>query len=212
MEAFFGSNPIVNGRLVEKSVSKQPLSVNWQGDPNKLYTLIVYDISTTPTFIHYLASDIHGSDIRSGRVIIPYKAPSPPKGTTHQYYIDLFEQKDPIQTNSISDLSHFILKNKLTTIKQIGFLVDPPTEKQVKFCHCVLEVQQKGSAYNPYAVCAHSVGTTYRHCSDEVYDFNTMTIPELQAYVALHKLPLSDNRNQLLQSITQYKLNEGKPI
>jgi hypothetical protein len=49
----------------------------------------------------------------------------------------------------------------------IGKPYEKPTDQQIKYCHCVEDVETKGTARNAFAVCAHSVGTTYRHCKEE---------------------------------------------
>jgi len=38
------------------------------------------------------------------------------------------------------------------------------SEREQKYCSCLLKVGSKGTAYNKYAVCAKSVGTTSRRC------------------------------------------------
>lgn len=76
------------------------------------------------------------------------------------------------------------------------------TEQQKKYCSCQLKVTDKGTAYNPYAVCAKSVGTTTRDCTNN-YDFNKMPDNLLRAYLRLHKLPVIEpyNRNDALATI-----------
>jgi hypothetical protein len=86
----------------------------------------------------------------------------------------------------------------------------PPSEEQVKYCDCVLDVEARGGAYNPYAVCAKSTGTTYRWCSDQVYDFPAMSLQDLQSYAALHNLPTAGTREEVLARINEMKAREGK--
>lgn len=78
------------------------------------------------------------------------------------------------------------------------------TEQQKKYCSCQLKVTASGSAYNPYAVCAKSVGTTVRSCSTE-YDFNRMPDNLIQAYLELHKVPYTGpfNRQSAIAAINQ---------
>jgi hypothetical protein len=212
----FGNTPITNGQMVGKDIVKEPVTLVWNSSPELKYAILMYDVSTTVPYIHYLAVNIPGMEQIRGKTVIPYPPPHPPKGTTHQYYVDLFVQSKPItihEANRVKfDIPAFVQREQLRPLARSMFLVDPPSEQQAKFCRCVIDVQKKGSAYNPYAVCAKSVGTTYRHCSDEVYDFKTMPVQDLQAYAALHKLPMSENREQLLQSIVQMKAAEGKTI
>jgi len=78
------------------------------------------------------------------------------------------------------------------------------TEQQKKYCSCQLKVQAGGKAYNPYAVCAKSVGTTVRSCTGE-YDFNRMPDNLIQAYLDLHKVNYTGpfNRQSAIAAINQ---------
>ena len=39
-------------------------------------------------------------------------------------------------------------------------------ELQRKYCHCVIQVKEKGSSYNPWAVCTASVGRVTNSCKE----------------------------------------------
>lgn len=43
------------------------------------------------------------------------------------------------------------------------------TEQEEKYCRCVLHVKEKGSAVNPWAVCAKSTGASVHRCSEYGY-------------------------------------------
>jgi hypothetical protein len=96
-------------------------------------------------------------------------------------------------------------------------------EHQKKYCRCVLEVaaKQPGSCnmekawfqerdhrtcYNPYAVCAKSVGVSVSSCGQD-YDFNNIPTAELQGYLGLKGvgLPVNTDRLTLIQRINQLK-------
>ena len=64
-------------------------NVEWVSTPGKYYTIGLYDISTSPPYIHYLVVNRIGND--PGRVIVPYYRPNPPTGV-HEYYFDIYEQ------------------------------------------------------------------------------------------------------------------------
>ena len=72
-------------------------------------------------------------------------------------------------------------------------------ETQKKFCSCIIKVEAKGGVRSPYAICAHSVGTTTRDCSKN-YNFRRMPDYLIQAYASLHHIDLPEpyNRQQAL--------------
>lgn len=84
-------------------------------------------------------------------------------------------------------------------------------ERQRKYCRCLLEVQEKGSAYNPYGVCTKSTRSQVHSCSSS-YDFPAMNLDMLNAYASLHKLSgyNTNDRQAALNAINQWKqsLNE----
>jgi hypothetical protein len=102
------------------------------------------------------------------------------------------------------------------------------TEEQQKYCKCVLHVasEQPGKCnlekawfeerdhricYNPYAVCAHTTGTTYRWCAENL-NFDNIPDDELEAWLNLHKIESSQpyNRTIALEKIAKWKLEKGK--
>lgn len=90
---------------------------------------------------------------------------------------------------------------------------NPLSESQAKFCSCVLKVESKGYAYNPYAVCAKTIGTTMgRSPCTPYYDFENMPVELLESYITLHKIPLpmDKSRESLIDTINQWKSIEGK--
>lgn len=105
--------------------------------------------------------------------------------------------------------------------REIFDILDPPTEDQEKYCSCVTHVAQKQDlecikgknwgkgkgCYNPYAVCAKSVGTTYRECGKHT-DFNLLTDEELKATMALYGLDYTGSRDTLLQRLYAWKKEE----
>jgi cobalamin biosynthesis protein CobT len=80
-----------------------------------------------------------------------------------------------------------------------------------KFCRCILHVEEKGGAYNPYAVCAKSVGTTSRKCGEN-YNYRSIPLDELRAYLKSKGIRVSKNatRSEMLEKIKKWKAKEGK--
>lgn len=81
------------------------------------------------------------------------------------------------------------------------------SEDKMKFCSCLIEESTKmpiecvkkresytyehgKTCYNPFAVCAKSVGTTSRECPQN-YNFNAMDDEQIEAFAALHNISLS---------------------
>lgn len=84
------------------------------------------------------------------------------------------------------------------------------TEKQRKYCRCLLKVESKGRAYSPYGVCTKSVGAQVHSCSD-YYDWASMDLDMLLAYLTLHKVDISgvDSREKALEAIRKWKTSKG---
>ena len=91
----------------------------------------------------------------------------------------------------------------------------PLSEKQRKYCRCLLRVEDKRSkglskARSPYALCTSTIGTQIRSCS-QYYDWRVMDSDMLRAYLTLHKLhPIEPaTRESLLQQIRHWKISKG---
>ncbi|AYV86171.1 MAG: hypothetical protein Solumvirus1_46 [Solumvirus sp.] len=82
------------------------------------------------------------------------------------------------------------------------------SEGQMKHCRCILEVQSKGGAYNPYAVCART-GEYIHECASH-YDWNALPEEDLRAYADLNKIDSSGTRNDVYNRIMQWKAASGK--
>lgn len=207
--ARFGSKVIQQNEILSFNSAQEKLSVNWEANPHDFYTLIMYDISTKQPYIHLLIVNIPGDHLDNGDIIIPYHPPSPPSGT-HDYYIVLYKQFSPIGSNISADrhfdVPTFIKNYRLQLVNEVNFKVS--SQDPSKFCDCVLEVKSKDNTYNPYAVCAKNLGTSYRDCSKDVYNFETMSLEKLRAYAALHNLPTGGTREELLSRINRF--NDGK--
>lgn len=95
----------------------------------------------------------------------------------------------------------------------------PLTEKEEKFCGCVIDVASKQSkdclkdkawrqvrngkrCYSPYAICGKSVGTSSRGCF-RAYDFDNMADTQLRSFAYLKDIPVPRpyNRGALLRRI-----------
>lgn len=99
-------------------------------------------------------------------------------------------------------------------------------EDEEKYCRCVLQVASKQPAscnedkawyekregktcYNPYAVCANTVGTTSRQCGEN-YNFENIPDEHLIGYASLSGIPVPQpyNRDQIIANIKYSKYNK----
>lgn len=190
----------------------------------KYYTLILYENlrygGHGGHFIHLFGYNIHNGDIQTGEYpfVIDYN-----EFEESILYFELYLQPSRLVYDtvlwdrhdlSIEDVTKYdTLVDRL--IVTVGDSLDVNkghhdffktdtklSEQEKKYCSCLVKVVNNGGADNPYAVCAHTVGSTTKECTSE-YDFNKMPDNLLNAYAKLHKLQVYGNRSRsnLLQSI-----------
>jgi len=99
----------------------------------------------------------------------------------------------------------------LKAVSEHGFVLPGLSDRDTKYCRCVLHVAAKGGAYNPYAVCAHSTKGSVHSCSP-YYDFEAMPLPELLAYAGQKGITVTDrsSRESAVLAIRDWKASEGK--
>lgn len=75
-------------------------------DTNQRYTLIMYDPdATNGTYVHWIVTNITNNNIKNGKILLPYKGPSPPPKTgKHRYIFELYLEGiiEPIDKRSCS--------------------------------------------------------------------------------------------------------------
>lgn len=175
----FGDISTKDGFLPTES-SQGMLKIEWNGNLEQLYTLIFYDMdapypapkNTNSPYLHYLVTNIKGSDMASGNQLIDYLPPNPPKDSLpHTYFVDIYSQTDNIRPIQHSQrkfgLNEFVKNNKLKLFDRVSFKIGnkiltpvsankykPTTtnyfkadtslnEKQQDWCRCVLKVAAK---------------------------------------------------------------------
>lgn len=86
-------NTFVDGQFLTILQTKSQPFIEYNFDPNKIYTLIMYDPDTPfGDYVHWFIVNIK-NNISNGITIMQYKGPSPPKDTgIHRYIFLLFEQ------------------------------------------------------------------------------------------------------------------------
>jgi len=105
LEVFYKNIKVNNNQYLKPSDASSKPDINYEGNPNKLYTLIVHDPDApVGNVVHWVVINIKGSDINTGKEIIKYKGPAPPSGSgTHHYIFLIFEQTTKIQHNIITN-------------------------------------------------------------------------------------------------------------
>lgn len=193
------------------------LHISFNGS-GQYYTTLVRN----NTGLFYLVINGPGANIHTGNVIIPYVQLSP-----GMYSVEVYNQSgyiDPNTVRSFTDIASFISSYGLRlaasqlvnvpetvtrNIKPHDFMMHGHlTKQQESYCRCALHVGAKHTARNPNAVCAKSVGTTYRDCW-RYYDFDSMPSGELRYYAeheGVNTQGLTDD--QLVQVMKQWQANK----
>lgn len=204
MEVDFDDKRIRNNDVLD-SKAKFDLTVSWDNDKKKLYTIILFDLDSSD--IHFLTINIPGDSIEKGKNIIEYQSPNLIKDLSpKEYIIQLYEQPSKMELNNMnrkSDLDDFLPDN-LILLHELVFKV-ANKDQEHRFCTCILHVEarnhpecKKGKCYNPYAVCAASVGTTAKNCS-KYYKLEDLSSEELKAYSRLYGVKYEEKDNNKIR-------------
>ena len=84
--------------MIKPKEAKTPPNVHFESDEDSLWTLILTNpdghfTENESEYIHWMVTNIKGSDINTGQVIAPYLQPFPPFGTGfHRFVFILFKQ------------------------------------------------------------------------------------------------------------------------
>ena len=245
------------------------LQLTWDPTPGSYYTFIIYDIDAPypsaphdSPFIHLLITNILGSDISKGTVLIEYLLPNPLEDSQlHRYQFSLYRQTTLIPNLQLPNrsqfpLNSFISQNGLELISNETIVVNPSNKQfylavssisteqrnelpitinsryplliantqldqnEQAYCSCVAKVatRQPGQCnlekawfemrdgrecYNPFAVCAASVGTSSRRCYEN-YNYEAMDDEQLASIAGLRNVRVSTplNRSALIYELT----------
>jgi len=117
MEVFYNGNLLKNDDFFSVSETQVEPEIRLNVDPNKLYTLVLYDPdAVSGTYIHWIKVNITNNDMKTGNIIIPYKGPAPPPKTgKHRYIFNLYQQNGKNKMVSFQQRAVELndLKNKL---------------------------------------------------------------------------------------------------
>ena len=158
-------------------------------------------IIKTPIEINLFIYNILGNDASNGEYLFPFK-----RLDNEDYEVLVYDQDKQVEYSDISHLSlnnfpiekatqGFILRERANTYDhnsydsydsyqsmkskddQVYFKPNSDlSEREQKYCSCLLKVGSKGTAYNKYKVCAHSTGTTSKRCRQN-YDLEKLSEP-----------------------------------
>jgi phosphatidylethanolamine-binding protein (PEBP) family uncharacterized protein len=101
MNIYFKNKKVNDTRILKKYTSTPP-NVKLLLDKNMYYTFIMYDpnsVSSTGTWIYWVVINIL-DNLKTGKVLLPYYAPTPPQNTGYHHYTFLLLK----QTTIISDI------------------------------------------------------------------------------------------------------------
>ncbi len=221
LEAHFGNTKVTPSKSISIHITKKLLDVTWNGTANIYYSIEVKNTKTNE--IHALIINLPGEPKGKEEGFVAVEGTITKPGS---YRITLYEQKEwlpEIEQSTYSGVvpltSIVFLVNSNTSERIIDNKIIPNIRER-KYCSCVKQVAVKQDkdeclekrkfggkgCYNPYAVCAKSVGTTTRKCRAG-YIYENMTLPELRASAKLDKLP---NVNTLSRTKLIAKLNALK--
>ena len=117
MEVFYNGKLLKDDQFLRVSETQTEPHITLNVDPNKLYTLVLYDPDAVGgTYIHWIKANITNNDMRTGNIIIPYKGPAPPPKTgKHHYIFNLYEQNGENKTGVLEEKVFELnnLENKL---------------------------------------------------------------------------------------------------
>lgn len=137
-----------NNKFISASSAKDKINIEWKGDPNQLYTLIMYDLDApypyprnfNSPYLHWIVTNIKGSDISTGDEGTRYIAPSPPPDSLpHTYNVDIYLQPNKITPVRSADRNNFdvdgfVKTYRLKLVDQGGFKTGSivPTKKSLE--------------------------------------------------------------------------------
>jgi phosphatidylethanolamine-binding protein (PEBP) family uncharacterized protein len=103
MNVYYKSNNPINGQMMSKESTQVQPKVSYSSMPNKLYALIMHDpyaVTDSGNYLHWVVTNISGSNIESGTTLLPYYGPHPPSNSgTHKYIFLLIEQPGKIDVS-----------------------------------------------------------------------------------------------------------------
>lgn len=145
------------------------LSISWDADPEKYYTLIIYDHDAS--FLHALYTNIPGNLIEYANVLTQYIPPNPPIGSgQHRYSIALYSQRTKISSYNIQrtnfDLEGFINRSGLTLVENEILVADPTTREYYRVAEETSEPSVTVNSEHPLIIANSTLSNSeQKYCS-----------------------------------------------
>jgi len=96
--------------------------ISWTIAPETLYTILIWDPDApSPSYIHFLATNLRSSNLSTGQTLLSYEPPTPPSGV-HRYYTTVYRQKQLINVPVPSQRANFDVEELVNTysLEKIG--------------------------------------------------------------------------------------------
>ena len=129
---------VTPGSFIPLNMAKQPFNLTWNANPQKLYTVMLTDLSAPhpedniySPFLHWLVVNVPGNDINRGDVLMEYEPPNPPSDSNpHTYIFDILEQSERIRpthhrVRANFALEKFVERNNLIPLTSTYFSTGP---------------------------------------------------------------------------------------
>lgn len=134
----YGSTQIHDGDEMRPAKCADAPSVVFKGQAEKKYTVIMTDPDppspTDPKFrewLHWIVVNIPGEkgDVTSGKTVVEYNPPAPPRGT-HRYVLIILEQSGEVHAQAPKERKFFKTKtfakdHSLTPVGGIFYVAQP---------------------------------------------------------------------------------------
>ncbi len=123
LEIYYNNKKIVNDEFLKPSKTQTKPNIEYNFNPNILYTLIMYDPdAVNGTHVHWLVTNIE-NNINNGKILLSYQGPAPPAKTgKHRYIFELYKQAELLNVEPFEErsISINLLKNKLNLSNYIS--------------------------------------------------------------------------------------------
>ena len=110
--------PVYRGNVIKPKEAQKRPQVHWPSKDDSLWTLVMTNpdghfSETNAEYLHWMVSNVKGSDLSQGSVNVPYLQPFPAFGTGfHRYVFILFKQSSPVDLSKFNESGPVSLKGR----------------------------------------------------------------------------------------------------
>ena len=100
--------PVYRGNIIKPGEAQGKPEVTWESKDEDLWTLVLTGLDSHlveegAEYLHWMLTNIQGSDVNTGEEIASYLQPFPPFGTGyHRFSFVLYKQETRININPLS--------------------------------------------------------------------------------------------------------------